>query len=176
MVTYRAPDALKIIPDVSGEHRSRAQRGLQMCRVTGPTHRTRSKASSPLPREHCKCARTPDAHHRTHPERPVLSVRNTRRSQAAPDAPTGFNLCPVPSVRCLTLTRPRTDSTPDAQPQRPMPPQSSSGDTPATSPNFPPAQQKICISFSQKHQREEPKPSLPFKLHRLLKVCQHHNV
>ena len=65
---------------------------------------------------------SPDPQHWTRPEHPVLSVRGTRRSQAALDTPTGFNPHPVPGARCLTLTQLGTDSTPDAQAQHPVPP------------------------------------------------------
>ena len=50
----------------------------EVCKRVGspnPHHRMRSRASGPLPRELYKCARTPNTHQRTHPERPVLSVK-----------------------------------------------------------------------------------------------------
>ena len=45
-----------------------------------------------------------DVHHETHLERPVLSVRDSYKSQAALNVPTGFDLRLVLSVWCLTLT------------------------------------------------------------------------
>jgi len=127
-------------------HRSHTQRVCQTHGVTGPTPLDTPWACGPLPREKYKRARALDVHHRTHPERPVLSVRNTCRNPIAPDAPIGLNPHPVPGVRCLTLTEPGTDSTPKTQAQRPVPPRPASGEcfsarnSPTTSPNFPPAQ------------------------------------
>ena len=109
-----APDALKFAPDASSTHRSYTQKGLQMRGVTGPTPSDALLSVRSLTQRALKNARTPDAHHQTHLEHPVLSVRDSRRSQAAPDAPTGFNLRPVLSVRGLTLTGLGTDSTLDA--------------------------------------------------------------
>jgi len=86
-----------------------------------------SNASRPLHREHCKRLGAPDPDHRTCPEHPVLSVRVTHISEAAPNTPTRFNPRPVPGVRCLSVTRPGTDSTPDAQAEHPVPPWPASG-------------------------------------------------
>ena len=75
-------------------------------------HRTLSTRPSRAHRTHTQRglqnARTSDAPHQTHLERPVLSVRFTRRSQIAQDARTGVTLHPVLTVRCLTLAEPST--------------------------------------------------------------------
>ena len=94
-----------------------------------------------ISKEVCKNAGAPDslrasdAHSQTHCKR-----------HATPDAQIGSNLRPVLGVWCSTLTMLDTDSTPDAQAQRPMPAVRASGEcfsvrnTPVTSLNFPPAQ------------------------------------
>jgi len=70
------PDTTKRAPDVSGTHRTRAQRGSQRCSIIelgAPdafgAHRTHTQRGLQNPL-------TPDTHHRTHSERPVLSVRH----------------------------------------------------------------------------------------------------
>jgi len=112
----------------------------------------------------------------------VLSVRVTCRGQAAPDAPTGFNPSPVQSIRCLTLIELGTDSTPDAQAQRPVPPRPAFGHDFS---KLPGVIENIHLIFSKElnpaeQARQEGEinanPSLLFNLHLLLKVCQHHQV
>jgi len=148
MVKKEPPDALKLAPNASDAHWSHTQRGLQNAWASDSHQRTHSEPG-PLPREHCKHAGTSLPQHQTRSEHSVLSVRVTRRSQAAPDAPIGINPRPVCGVRCLTLIEPGTDSTPDTQAQHLVPLRPASGEyfstrnSPASSLNFPPVQKQI---------------------------------
>jgi len=114
-------------------------------RSTGP-HWTRPVPTGPVRRELRKLVGSPDVSHRMHPERPVLSSqkhsltsRNTGHANSVLSA-SGTN------VRCaLYACASSWQCTGRSGP--------ASGEcfsTPMTSPNFSPAQQKICVTFSQK--------------------------
>jgi len=169
-------------PDAFGAHRSHAQRGLQNARAPDAHHRTHFWASGLLPREHYKYARSPDPHHRTHPERPVLSIRVTLKSQAAPDTPTVFNLRPVlnPNRASHRQHTGRPGYAPVAHGQRPV-----RETLPRLLQISHRAIENMYIIFSKapnsasqaRREREKnPNPSLPFNLHLLLKMCPHHQV
>jgi len=101
-------------------------------------------------REVCKRAGSPDPHHRTRPERSVPYPESTTNAQGHQTQTTGRALsvrcsqsespakvsqhrtCQqgLTSVRCLTLTEPGTNSTPDVQAHRPVPPRPASGALP----------------------------------------------
>jgi len=71
------------------------------------THTTGHAPERPIPylerfAKRADTERTPP----TRPERLVPHSEALEEKQAAPDAPTGFSLRPVPSVRCLTLIEP----------------------------------------------------------------------
>ena len=144
-------------PDASGAHRTHAQRVPQTCG-------------------------SPDASHRTHPERPVLTGPMRREGCKTPAHRTRTtgrsSQRPVPIVRCLTLAGPgslhtgRTDTASGAS--KPASGECSSArNTPATYPKTSHRRnRKYALYFLKKHRIL----SLPFKLHLLLKVCQHHKV
>ena len=147
------------------------------------THTTGHAPERPVPYpESTTNAQGTGLTHRTRPEHPMLSVRVTCRSQTASDAPIGFNPRPVTSVRCLTLTGAGTDSTPNAQAQRPVPlrPASSEKHSHDFYKLSTSAIESMHYIFSKAPNptklERNPNPSLPFKLHLLLKVCQHHHV
>ena len=105
------------------------------------SHRTRPVHTRLVRRELRKLARSPDASHRMHPERPVLTGLMRREGSKTPSHRTlGTGLTPVRPVHSAT-----PDSTPDTKGHRPVPPRRACGEcfllrnTPATSPNFPPA-------------------------------------
>ena len=146
-------------------------------------------------RELRKLAGSPDASHRTHPERPVLTGlmrREVCKTTSHRTHTTGRSkLRPVPIIRCLTLTESgclltgRTGTASGAS-------ESASGECSSARKHsryfskFPTGaienMQFIFLKSAESRLassaggREEPILSLPFKLHLLLKVCQHHNV
>ena len=178
-VTYRAPESsqvgtgcIRYSPNPCAE-KSANTRG----------HRMLSTGSSGAQRSHTQGGSqtvcTPDPYHRTHPERPVLSVRDTHWGQATPDTQTRSSRRPVPGVRCLTLAERGTDSTPDAQTQCPVPPRPASDEcfSPTTSPNFHRRNRKNALYFLKKrriplwcldHQNQNPKQYLCLDLHWVL--------
>jgi len=148
-------------------------------RRTVSPHRTRPVLNGLKLREVCKLSGSPDAEHQTvwcspdsYQER---FAKRADTSRTPPDAPLASGaLSQVYSQKSdgtgrmnrsylasnahrpvLDPSRFKRDSTPDAQPLRPVPQWSAS--TPTTSPNFPPMQYKIC-TFSQKRR-------IPLSLH-----------
>ena len=130
-----------------------------------------------------KLSGSPDAEHRTVRCSPDLNSESSAKRSGHRTHTTGHSkLRSMLGVWCLTLTEPgclhtgRTDTASGAS--RPA-----SGEcflvrnTPTTSPKFSTsAIENIHFIFSKAPNPEEPILSLPFKLHLLLKVCQHHKV
>ena len=133
-------------------------------------------------REVRKTRRAPDAEHWTVWCSPDLNPKSNAKWTSHRTRTTGrTSLRSVPIVRCLTLAGPDTNYTGRTESAFPVPqkPARDFSKRPTS------AIENMHFIFSESVEsrqaceaggREEPIFSLPFKLHLLPKVCQHHNV